>query len=95
MLILEVWDFMLLFLNIYELPLVTSYFVGSTVEACKSSGRHIVAFEEDAEIFKALLAPHRQMASTDPASQKRKAGRRAQGEPSQKKQKSNRILSCE
>ncbi len=31
--------------------------VGASITACRSTGRHIVALEEDKEIFDALLLP--------------------------------------
>jgi hypothetical protein len=32
-------------------------FSGSCIQACRASGRHILAFEEDVDIFNALIAP--------------------------------------
>jgi hypothetical protein len=33
------------------------FYVGASIHACRSVGRHIVALEEDNELFSALLAP--------------------------------------
>ena len=33
--------------------------LGPTIHACRSSGRHIVALERDADIFKEVLMPMR------------------------------------
>ena len=33
--------------------------LGATIHACRSSGRHIVALERDADIFKEVLMPMR------------------------------------
>lgn len=35
---------------------------GASIHACRRSGRHIVAFESDPLIFKAVLAPLRDVA---------------------------------
>lgn len=70
-------------------------FAGAAIRACQSLGRHIVAFEEDLEIFQSLLAPLIPKSPAVPIVQKRKAVRRMQGEAPQKKQKSNRIPLCE
>jgi hypothetical protein len=32
-------------------------FVGSSIQACRATRRHILAFEEDKAIFDALIAP--------------------------------------
>jgi hypothetical protein len=36
-----------------------STFVGDSIQVCRNRGRHIVAIEEDEDIFKELLAPMR------------------------------------
>jgi hypothetical protein len=35
----------------------TSLFAGSSIHACRNVHRHIVALEDDVDIFEALLAP--------------------------------------
>ena len=55
-------------------------FAGPTIRACQSLGRHIVAFEEDSEIFQSLLAPLIPKSPAVAIVQKRKAVRRMQGE---------------
>ena len=32
-------------------------FPGSTIQACRATQRHVLAFEEDKEIFDAIIAP--------------------------------------
>ena len=32
-------------------------FPGSTIQACRATRRHVLAFEEDKEIFDAIIAP--------------------------------------
>ena len=36
-----------------------NFLLGATIHACHSSGRHIVALERDANIFKEVLMPMR------------------------------------
>jgi hypothetical protein len=33
------------------------FYAGASIRACRSVGRHLVALEEDNELFSALLAP--------------------------------------
>jgi hypothetical protein len=33
------------------------FYVGASIRACRSVGRHLMALEEDNELFSALLAP--------------------------------------
>ncbi len=33
------------------------YYTGSSIQACRATRRHILAFEEDKDIFDALIAP--------------------------------------
>jgi hypothetical protein len=42
------------------------FYAGASIHACRSVGRHLVALEEDNELFSALLAP---MVSSPPKSQ--------------------------
>lgn len=65
-------------------------FSGASVRACYNSGRHIAAFEGDANIFEALLAP----LSHPPPPQQKVQGNRVSdkpGEPPQKRQRSIRF----
>jgi hypothetical protein len=40
-----------------DIMLCGFFYAGASIRACCSMGRHIVALEEDKELFSALLAP--------------------------------------
>jgi DNA modification methylase len=77
----------LCFQNTFQLlPL----FAGASIRACQATGRHIIAFEDDADIFKAILQPLLSKPSTPRDTLKKPTRPTVEQRPA-KKPKRNRI----
>lgn len=58
---------------------------GASIRACQATGRHILAFEDDLEIFKVLLEPLIPTSIPAPLIQKKTIRRQAPNERAEEK----------